>query len=808
MSAKKDKPLDESTILLLNIGEATERFILERIKKLVGTVIAVNRDQRFPRRLVDHFIKADTNNHRKVIEKVQAFKDENPLIKIDGAVCFWEEDIPAHARIVEHFNLIGNSYRAAINTRNKYEMRRRLRNTGLGSAEFCLVKNHRDLAKAMTQIGFPAVMKPVWGSDSEFVVLVRDEDEARSTLDYLIKNATEEFSSILKFNSGNFLYEEYIDGVEMSLECYSQYGIPHVVGIHEKAPVTPPYFIECGDFSPARLTKTQADEVTKLAESSLIALGVKNSVAHIELKWSSKGPKIIEVASRMGGDDIHLYTKHVFGEDLIKIALQIACGIKVDVKKEEPVECLIAKYFLPQGSGIVTNITGLQEVKKNKNVLNVVIKKDVGDTVLSPPEGFENIGWVLTRGKSYEEAQRYMEEVFNDLDINVTRFSKGSYLGKSNRKEELSYASLVRGQIMRAAKIGKIRTLNLDALKQLNFGILTNSEVPLIDDSIRESKLGEEIQFILEQLDYKVSLFDMSENPLPIKRLLEANLDFVLNLCEALHNSTYLESHAAAFLDVLQLPYSGSGPATMSLCADKITIKKLLAYHQIPTPSWDYLYMLDDEIRSDLNYPLIVKPANTDNSYGITNDSVVTNRAELNRELEKIIEGYKRPALIEEYIEGDEFDVCVLGNDEDLRVLPVVRSDFEEMPQGYWHIYGSDPPGKSGADSPYERIRWERPARITEKLSTLLGEIALDAYSLFGFQDYGKVEFRVDKAGNPYVLEVNPNPPLDRDSIFATSAEGEGLTYEKLLEELIFIAARRYKDMEWYDELLAVSSGG
>ena len=246
-----------------------------------------------------------------------------------------------------------------------------------------------------------------------------------------------------------------------------------------------------------------------------------------------------------------------------------------------------------------------------------------------------------------------MDEVFNDLDINVTRFAKGSYLGRSNRKEALSYASLVRGQIMRAAKIGKFRALNLDALKQLNIGILTNSEVPLIDDSLRESKLGEEMQSILEQLDYKVSLFDMSESPLPIKRLLESKLDFVLNLCEALHNSTYLESHAAAFLDVLQLPYSGSGPATMSLCADKITIKKLLAYHRIPTPSCDYLYMLDDEIRPDLNYPLIVKPANTDNSYGITNDSVVTNKAELNRELQKIIEGYKRPALIEEYIEGD-----------------------------------------------------------------------------------------------------------------------------------------------------------
>ena len=257
----------------------------------------------------------------------------------------------------------------------------------------------------------------------------------------------------------------------------------------------------------------------------------------------------------------------------------------------------------------------------------------------------------------------------------------------------------------------------------------------------------------------------------------------------------------AAVLDTLQIPYTGSNPFTLGLCIDKIRVKKLLSYHKIPTPEWDYVYSLDDDVREDLKYPLIVKPANTDNSIGITNDSVVTNKEELRRQLEKVIKEIGRPALIEEYIEGDEYDVPIIGtNKDDLRILPLSRSIFDEMPAGKWHIYPFE--AKYTDDPTYKSIIVQRPPKnIGKKLETLLGEIALDTYNILDCHDYGRVEIRVDKNNNPYVLELNPNPSLDNGGFFTDSAEMIGLDYGDFLEEIIRMAIKRYKDNPPYYHL-------
>lgn len=795
---RKDGSLVGKTVLFVNSGGKKKRFTLETAKKHGVKIILVNERQDVPKRFVDHFIKADTFNHGEVIEKLSLFLEENPTIKIDGAITFWEDDIPLLGRLCDHFKFIGNSYEAAVNTRNKYEMRKRFAETGLGSPEYRLIQTNGDLQEAIARIGFPAVMKPAWGADSEFVVLVNDDDEAQTTFDYLRKNCNEQFNPIFKYNGGMFLFEEYLQGTELSVEAFCQYGIPQVVGINEKLPVTPPYFVEWGDIAPARLTEEQRYEVQKLAEASLIALGVKNSLAHIELKITPNGPKLIEVGSRMGGDDIYLNVKTVWGEDLIKIGLLIACGEKVDFKPKEASEHVVCKYFIPQLSGVITNISGAKELKNQRDVLDLMLSKDVGESVLVPPEGFENMGWVITRGATYQEAQSSLERVFRTLQINVTPYHKRSSLGKTSRKDALSSASIVRRELRRAAKIEKIRRLDPHALKNLHLGILYNSTIPLLDETFVENSRGEEIFKVLRDLDYNVSLFDMSESQLPLKQIQDSDLDLALNLCDAIHNTTSMEPHAAALLDILQLPYTGSGPAAISQCLDKITVKKLLNYHDIPTPEWDCMYTMNDPLRSDLKFPLIVKPANTDNSFGITNDSVVTNREALMREVEKIILEYKRPALIEEYIEGDEFDVCIVGNDVDIKVLPIIRSIFDKMPQGFWHIYGSDSK-IDDRDSAYDNIDIERPARIPAGLAQLITEISLDVYTLMDLKDYGKVEIRVDKEGNPYVLEINPNPPLGRDDFLPLSASVEGYSYESLIEELLYTTVQRFKGSSVYD---------
>lgn len=786
----RELPLEGKTVLFVNSGGKKKRFTLDQTKRLGAKIILIGPDLDCPKKLIDHFIQVDNYNHSECIEKLQTFFDQNPEVYIDGTLTFWEDDIPLLARICEHFGFIGNNYQTAIATRNKYEMRKRLRDCGLGSPEFHLLQSKDDLEDAMHFIGFPAVMKPVWGADSSFVVLVKDEDEAYATYDYLLKNCNEQYDPIFKYNDSQFLYEEYLEGTEVSLECYSQFGIPNVLGINEKQPLVPPYFIEYGDIAPARLAEGTEQDVIKLAESSLIALGVQNSLSHIELKITPQGPKIIEVASRMGGDDVYLNVKTVWGFDMVKIGLQISCGLKVEQKKREAKEIVVCRYFIPEYSGIITNISGIKECREMKNVLDLVISKDVGDAVLVPPEGYENMGWIVTKGRSYQEAETVMDRAIKKLDINVTRFRKGSGMRARIGEESLSSASIIRRQLIGAAKIQKIKSF--DALKKLNIGILANSLCVEGHDKLTKNTLGEDVKNLLETRGYKVQLFDMSESPVPIRKIQRANLDFVLNLCESIFNTMSMEPHAAALLDLLQIPYTGSSPSTITQCIDKITVKKLFQYHEIPTPEWDYVYSMDEKVRDDLYFPLIVKPADTDNSFGITNQSVVKNRTELKKQLQYVIEGLGRPALIEEFIDGDEFDVCLFGSGEDIRVLPPVRSIFDKMPKGYWHIYAEASKFEDG-DPVYDQIRLEKPAKISKKLGSLITNIAQDVYSLFDCLDYGKVELRVDKHGNPYVLEVNPNPPIGKDDFLAMTARLEGYEWGDMIEEILYKAVDRYR---------------
>jgi len=304
------------------------------------------------------------------------------------------------------------------------------------------------------------------------------------------------------------------------------------------------------------------------------------------------------------------------------------------------------------------------------------------------------------------------------------------------------------------------------------------------------TSVGLHIEQVLKERGYRVSFFDFNNLPKVFNDLKKSDVDLVFNVCERINDSSLLEPHAAAILDTLQIPYTGSSPFTLGLCIDKIRVKKLLSYHKIPTPKWDYVYTLDDDIRTDFIYPLIVKPANTDNSIGITNDSVVTNKEGLWTQLRKVVIDGGRPALIEEYIEGDEYDVSILGSEEDnLRILPLSRSIFDKLPEGYWHIYPFE--AKWGVDTVYkEGITVQRPPKnVNKKLTSLIEEIALDTYNILDCHDYGRVEVKVDKNSNPYVLELNPNPSIDLDDCLPEVAKLVGGNVLRVMEAAEKVAA-------------------
>jgi D-alanine-D-alanine ligase len=195
----------------------------------------------------------------------------------------------------------------------------------------------------------------------------------------------------------------------------------------------------------------------------------------------------------------------------------------------------------------------------------------------------------------------------------------------------------------------------------------------------------------------------------------------------------------------------------------------------------------------------MVKLANTDNSIGISNNSVVTSTKALKEQVAFLLDKYRRPVLIEEYIEGDEVDVSIMGNEDRVKVLPLSRSIFDDLPAGTWGIYPFQ--AKWSEDSVYEKIRVERPAKYSQKLTALISEICLDAYNLLDCHDYARIEVRVDKFGNPYILEVNPNPSINRGDCVPNCAEMTGLNYEDFIDDILNEAIRRYRARPPYHHL-------
>lgn len=746
-----DDPLQGKNIIFINSGGPKKAFTLEKAKRLGVNTILINNTCDAPKKWVDHFIAANTYDAQEIIDKIHAFLEQNPDVTPDGAITFWEDDIPILAKVCEEFDLTGNSYETAVRTRNKYEMRKRLEATGLGNPKFHLVKNQKDLRAAAAKIGFPAVMKPVWGSDSEFVMLVKDEPEAKNTLAYLVKNCTKEFNSIFTYNNGEFLFEEYMEGMEVSVECFAQYGIPHVIGINEKQSMKPPYFVECGDVAPARITQEQENEVIKLAESAMIALGVVDSLAHIEIKITPAGAKIVEVGSRMGGDDIYLYVKNVWGADMIKTGIEISLGQRTTYKKTPPKDHIVCRYFIPDNSGVITKLENEKTAKKLKNVVHMLLTKKVGDAIFVPPEGFETIGWAISRGKTYQEAETALNKIMAHITINVTKFHKDSVIGKTGTKYALDDVPRLRAEIMGASRVEKLK--RSQQLEKLKMGVITDKRA-----------LGEEISRRLKKIGYSTKVLDDTPIPQLLKNIQEHKLEFAINLSE----------QTAGLFEILQIPHTGPSVKTIALATDKIMVKELLEYHGIPTPKWDYIESLDEEITEEMDFPLIVKPANTDDFFGINENSIVTNEKELQKQIKYIVKELKKPALIEEYIDGDEYVIYILGNGDEAEVLPIMQKKYN--------------------GDLIHPIRTEKKPKIPAKLKKLISEMALDTFGIFECRDYAKVELRVDRNGNPFIIELSPNPPLGRSDEISAAARTGGYSYNELLDEIVYAAIERYKD--------------
>jgi D-alanine-D-alanine ligase len=277
--------------------------------------------------------------------------------------------------------------------------------------------------------------------------------------------------------------------------------------------------------------------------------------------------------------------------------------------------------------------------------------------------------------------------------------------------------------------------------------------------------------------------------------LRESRPDIVFNIAEG-KNGVNRESHVPAICEFYGIPYSGSDPLTLSLCLDKARTKETLSYHGIPTAPFAVVRDVTELRRAArvLEMPVFVKPIHEGSSKGITERNYCRTFAELKVQATYLLDHYEQPVIVEEYLTGAEFTCAVLGNGRSTRVLPIVGMNFECLPEGALPIYGFE--AKWVWDRPERPLKmFDCPAKIDDRLRHEIERVTLDAYRVVGCRDWSRIDVRLDAAGIPNVVEVNPLPGILPDpadnSCFPKAARAAGLSYEELIQSCLRLAASR-----------------
>jgi len=272
--------------------------------------------------------------------------------------------------------------------------------------------------------------------------------------------------------------------------------------------------------------------------------------------------------------------------------------------------------------------------------------------------------------------------------------------------------------------------------------------------------------------------------------LKQRQCDLVFNLTETIAGDRLMDKNIAGILEIMGIPYTGSGPMGLMLSRDKRLCKQLLSLHRIRVPGFVSLPIgRKIKVPKSLKYPLVVKPAFEDGSEGISNASLVANEKALEDRVRYVHESWQQPVIAEEYVEGRELYVSIIGNRR-LSVLP-----FRECKLG-----SGDPDGPMMATYSVKynakyREKWNIEfgfAEIEPDVVRRIERTCKNVYRILHLRDYGRLDLRLTPEGRITILECNPNPDLAYGDEVAESAERAGISYEKLIDKIIRLAMARY----------------
>jgi D-alanine-D-alanine ligase len=307
---------------------------------------------------------------------------------------------------------------------------------------------------------------------------------------------------------------------------------------------------------------------------------------------------------------------------------------------------------------------------------------------------------------------------------------------------------------------------------------IIRDEVSAIEESLRSNGFN----------PYVLSVDYFSKDM--VQTLLDISPRFVFNLCEEVNGKCELEMCIAGLLELMGISYTGSDPFALGLALNKFHVKQILRSAGIPTARGYVRYPGQKlTIPRGMRFPMIVKPARQDASLGINSNSVCSTPEQLEKQIQYVHEIYEQEALVEEYLDGREFNVSVIG-DQNPEILAIQEIDFIGLPEGEPRIVSY-------------RAKWDEesvlynstvpicPAMISKRLEKRIRDIAIRSHLCIGCRDYSRVDMRTDARGSLYVLEVNPNPDISPNAGFSRAARAAGYSYPEMILKISEAAMER-----------------
>jgi D-alanine-D-alanine ligase len=299
----------------------------------------------------------------------------------------------------------------------------------------------------------------------------------------------------------------------------------------------------------------------------------------------------------------------------------------------------------------------------------------------------------------------------------------------------------------------------------------------------------EEIFEALSKLGHEPSYHVLDGRNQSLQAVAKCGADLIFNLTESYAGDDTMDKNIASYLELLHIPYTGSGPQALYLAQDKSLAKKIFDFHKIKTPNFAVSYKGRTDHSHDIEFPLIVKPVSEDGSIGIDSGSVVESVKELMERIDYIHEEFDSPALIEDYIEGREIYAAILGNDNP-EVLPLIELDLSRLPKGTPRIACQEV--KFDHETEAYKVTKSAPVEdLDEETTEKLQQTGLAAYRALKLRDYGRIDMRLNAKGEVYVIEANPNPWLASAAEFTMAAKKGGYSFADMIEKLVGLAQAR-----------------